>query len=326
MPAIINLNLIHWKGEKERLASSGAEAVRAKARAWLPTQGCPKSIPMLRLALATYVDRRVSELEGNAAAPCRNTMQAHVAEAQPTTSTPIPNQLDSEARSLAADGLPASNAEGRGVQLASASQAKVAAATDCALLARCSKENAWLRTQMGVLMRRVQALEERLTAPSSSTQVPAAGQLASSLAPTTVELVFFGLPLGEGATAGDASSAVRQFCEEQLSIPMTQSPGVVRMSACRMQPAGLAMPKLPTMVVARLAAPLAHAILAAKRNLPGSRCPVSIDKSRAYEVRRCLQLQRQRRRQVGGEERGAPESTQPGGDREPRERDVAALH
>lgn len=326
MSATINLNLLHWKGEKERLASSGADAIKAKARAWLPKQGCPKSIPMLRLALATYVDRRVSELEGTEEAPCQNTMQAHVVEDQPTTSTLITNPLDSRAGPLAADGLPASNAEGRRVQPASASQAELAAATDCALLARCAKENTWLRTQIGALLRRVQALEERLTTPNCATPVPSAGHPASSLAPTTVELVFFGLPLGEGASAEDASSAVRQFCEEQLSLPMTQSPDVVRMSACSMQPAGIAVRKPPTMVVARMAASQAHAILAAKRNLPGSRCPVSIDESRAYEVRRRLQLQRQWRRQVGGEERGARESTQPGGDQEPGERDVAPLH
>ena len=252
MTATINLNLLHWKGEKERLASSGPDAIKAKARAWLPKQGCPKSIPMLRLALATYVDRRVSELEGTEEAPCRNTMHAHVVEAQPTTSTPIPNPLDSKTGPLAADGLPASNAEGRGMQPASATQGELAATSDCALLARCAKENAWLRTQMGVLLRRVRELEERFAAPNSSTHVPAAEHLASSLAPTTVELVFFGLPLGEGVSAEDASSAVRQFCEEQLSIPMTQGPDVVHMNACRMQPAGLAVRKPPTTVVAQI--------------------------------------------------------------------------
>lgn len=325
MPATINLNLLLWKGEKERLATSGADAIRAKARAWLPKQGCPKSVPMLRLALASYVDRRVSELEGAEGGPCQDTCQTHVGKGQPTTSTPIHSPLDSNKGPLAADGLPASNAEGRAVQLASPSQAELTAATECAVLARCVKENAWLRTQMGGLLRRVQALEERLAAPNSSSPVPAAGNPASSLTPTTVELVFFGLPLGEGASAEDASTAVRQFCEEQLSIAMTHSPDVVRMSACRMPRTGLALQK-PTMVVARMAAPQARAILAAKRSLPGGRCSVSIDQSRAYGVRRRLQQQRQQRRQVGGEERGAHESMQMGVDREPRERDVAPLH
>lgn len=345
MVAVVCFNTLLWTREKERLGSCSPQEVKAKARAWLDWRSAPKSIPRLRTALAAFVDEKIAELAARSGSS--GAINTHDHDSLPTPSEPLPDPQDAFNRSQEG-ALPAeSDPQGPGLQhVFLPSQLTLPAAVETEVQ-RLSHEVASLRKLVDRALRALHATGGRLcreasagpasaSAPLVATEHAAAvPELAQAQADTpaeaTKEVVFFGLPLEVGASAATASNAVQQFCSERLQVPIIQLPDIVRVSTCRPQCGGFTTLRPATVVVARVAAPLAHAIFEAKRTLDSS-CPVSIDGHCTPGERRrrqALRLQRHLQARKGGEgthEGGAWEGAQAGEGAGAVEVDMATLH
>lgn len=332
----ISSALLHWKGEETRLETDGAAVLRVKAKAWLPDRSLPKAPTLLRHKLVDFVQSKIREAEGVAiAAPA----EAIEAEQGPNTSQPALEPLATPDMALGADMPLGESAEGSDMlQLGTDPGPELAAQASRPL--ELAHENAWLRRTLETALRAMQEAGVQMPQRAAQTaQRPATCQLQSAPAvhshrqgPTglvegTKEVVFFGLPLARGASSTDASQAVQQFCIEKLRMPDLQSTEITYAGMCRAQNGRFDQPRPATVVVARLEARQAAALVAAKRVLLDSTCPVSIDWQRSPEERKRRQAQRLARSQVGQEGReDGPVVGQQGEGRGGVEGDVAALH
>ena len=319
MGTSININLTLWTAERERLATSSPAELRGKAAAWLDWRSAPKAPTLLRNALLDFVEAKIASYADIEASDDGSVGPSMSTETRPTPSSPVLDLHESPDMppvTVGQDGVPAKGHD-RMLQHVSEGEHTVAAAE--AVLAKQAEEIAWLRRMLEAALRTAQATGVKLAQPApttASTTVPAA----------TKELVFFGLPLGEGASQQDARDAVHKFCSETLQIPMPQAPYIVRLGVCRTRPTGFPAQRPATVVVARLDAPTARAVCMAKRGLPGT-CLVSIDEQRSrQECQRRWELRRQRLEvgQDGGE--GVPCEGQSVGVEGRSEGGVAALH
>ena len=323
MPSV-NTNELHWTAETERLATCSTPDLRKKAAAWLPWRSAPKAPTLLRHALMEFAELKIAEAKAQPAFDDVDVAPSDAVEHIPTTSQPVMDRHSSFTRSLVADGptgVPTAVDTDHDVHHVCACEPRMEPA-DSALLENHAKEITWLRRTLEQALRRAQEMGARLLQPGHTPE-----PLSSSPALTTKDLVFFGLPLGAGASAQDASTAVHKFCSETLHLPDFSMPDIVRVVKCSAQTIGHRAQRPATVVVARLPVPLASAVCEAKRRLP-STCLVSIDGDCSRKERLRRQKLRQQRREVvqGGGEKGLPYDGQEGGEAGGVEGEVPPLH
>lgn len=193
----MNVNLYHWTAERERLATSSADELKKKAAVWLDWRKAPKAPTRLRHVLRDFVEAKIAsytETEASDVGPVgppvsmETVPPASIPEVDPQASPDVP---------LAADGQDGVPAEGQDVVQPVPVTERTVPALE-AILARQTEEIAWLRRMLETALRTAQATGVKLVQPaptSAGTPEPAA----------TRDLVFFGLPLGEGASKQDAS-------------------------------------------------------------------------------------------------------------------------
>ncbi len=144
------------------------------------------------------------------------------------------------------------------------------------------------------------------------------------LAVEAKEAVFFGLPQAPGVLV---RMPTKRFCTAKLLMPDLQSINITNAGICKAGNGGFGQQRPATVVVARVEAQQAAALVSAKRDLLDCTCPVSIDWQRSPEERKRRQTQRLARRQVGQEEGDfEPFVGQQGEGRARVEGSVATLH